>query len=77
MTICGVVEMLSSEGERVPAAGGLWMTSDRLYPPELSDLRRGFRFAFALAFFKRVSLRRMRRHTGDVGRNLDCTTSTV
>ncbi len=32
------------------------MTSDRLYPPELSERRRGFLLALILAFFSRLSL---------------------
>lgn len=40
----------------LPAAGGLWMISDSVYPPELSERRRGFFLAFIFAFFNRISL---------------------
>lgn len=44
-----------------PAAGGLWMISDSVYPPELSERRRGFFFAFIFAFFNRISLDKIKR----------------
>lgn len=39
-----------------PVEAGLWIISDRLYPPELSDRFRGFFFALVFAFLKRASL---------------------
>lgn len=44
-----------------PAAGGLWMISDSVYPPELSERRRGFFLALIFAFFNRISLHRFKR----------------
>lgn len=46
---------------RSPAAGGLWMISDSVYPPELSERRRGFFLAFIFAFFNRISLCKFER----------------
>lgn len=39
-----------------PVEAGLWIISDRLYPPELSDRFLGFFFALVFAFLKRASL---------------------
>lgn len=45
----------------LPAAEGLWMISDSVYPPELSERRRGFFLAFIFAFFNRISLDTLKR----------------
>lgn len=42
----------------IHAAGGLWMISDSVYPPELSERRLGFFLAFIFAFFIRMSLKK-------------------
>lgn len=39
-----------------PVEAGLWIISDRLYPPELSERFRGFFFALVFALLKRASL---------------------
>lgn len=39
-----------------PVEAGLWIMSERLYPPELSERFRGFFFALVFALLKRASL---------------------